>query len=59
MPINSKGREIMANMKRQYGSDKKAKQVFFASKNKGKITGVEGESNKKHIAMAARAANKS
>lgn len=42
MPLTSKGEEILANMRKQYGSDKKAKQVFYASKNAGKITGVEG-----------------
>ena len=42
----------MASMARQYGANK-GKQLFYASKNKGKITGVEG---KKHIAMALRSA---
>lgn len=41
----------MANMKRGYG-EKKGEQVFYASKNKGKLTGVD----KKKVAMAARAA---
>lgn len=54
MPLTSKGRKIMAAMAKEYGADK-GKQVFYASKNKGKITGVEGKSNKKHIAMALRA----
>jgi len=53
MPMNEKGRKIMANMKKEYGD--KAKQVFYASKNKGTITGVEGKDNKKKIAMAMRA----
>ena len=48
----------MANMKKEYG-DKKGESVFYASKNAGKITGVEGKKNKKHIAMAARAATMS
>ena len=51
MPINTKGREIMAAMKKQYG-DKKGESVFYASKNKGTIKGVEG---KKQLAMKARA----
>lgn len=42
MPITSKGREIMSNMKKEYG-DKKGEQVFYASKNKGTISGVEGK----------------
>jgi hypothetical protein len=28
-------------MEKQYGSEKKAKQVFYASKNKGTISGVD------------------
>ena len=41
MPLTSKGEKIMKAMKAQYGSDKKAEEVFYASKNAGKITGVE------------------
>lgn len=40
MPLTEKGREIMAAMKRQYG-EKKGEQVFYASKNAGKISGVD------------------
>jgi hypothetical protein len=40
VPLTSKGQEIMANMKKQYG-EKKGEQVFYASKNAGKITGVD------------------
>jgi hypothetical protein len=40
MPLTKKGHEIMSNMKKQYGS-KKAKEVFYASKNKGVISGVD------------------
>lgn len=40
MPINAKGRKIMRKMKEEYGS--KGEQVFYATLNKGKITGVEG-----------------
>lgn len=54
MPITKKGRKIMGAMKKQYGG-KKGKEVFYASKNKGKITGVEGKKNKKHLVMAMRA----
>jgi len=42
MPINAKGRKILSEMTKQYGS-KKAEDVFYASKNKGKIKGVEGK----------------
>jgi hypothetical protein len=40
MPLTEKGREIMAAMKRQYGEEK-GEEVFYASKNAGKITGVD------------------
>lgn len=36
----------MSSMKKQYGS-KKGKQVFYASRNKGKIKGVDPESSVK------------
>jgi hypothetical protein len=39
-PLTKKGNEIMESMKKEYGS-KKGKQVFYASKNKGKIKGVD------------------
>lgn len=41
MPMTEKGKKIMSAMKKQYGA-KKGKQVFYASKNKGTIKGVEG-----------------
>ena len=47
MPLTSKGSQVMASMKKEYGS-KKGEQVFYASKNAGKISGVEG---KKHRSM--------
>jgi hypothetical protein len=40
MPLTKKGEEIMAAMKKQYGEEK-GEQVFYASKNAGKITGVD------------------
>ena len=40
MPLTAKGREIFASMKHTYKTDKKAKQVFYASANAGKIQGV-------------------
>lgn len=39
MPLTKKGKKVMRSMKKTYGS-KKGKQVFYASANKGKITGV-------------------
>jgi len=43
MPLTAKGREILAAMRKTYGSEKKAKEVFYASINKGKIKGVHVE----------------
>lgn len=40
MPLNKKGSKIMRSMKKEYGS-KKGEQVFYATKNKGKIKGVD------------------
>ena len=45
MPLNQKGRKIMQSMKGTYGKDAKA--VFYASKNKGVIKGVEKKRSKK------------
>ena len=45
MPLNQKGRKIMKSMKGTYGKDAKA--VFYASKNKGVIKGVEKKRSKK------------
>ena len=44
MPLTYKGKVIMDNMIRNYNSPKKAKQVFYASRNSGKIKGVDPES---------------
>ena len=41
MPLTAKGEKIMSAMKAEYG-DKKGEEVFYASKNAGKISGVEG-----------------
>lgn len=40
MPLTEKGTEIMNAMQKQYGTAK-GKSVFYASKNKGTITGVD------------------
>ena len=40
MPLTAKGKKIMKSMKKQYGK-KRGEAVFYASKNKGKIKGVE------------------
>jgi len=41
MPLTEKGKKIMRAMKKKYGK-KEAKRVFYASENKGTITGVHG-----------------
>jgi hypothetical protein len=46
MPLTKKGSKIMGAMKEQYGA-KKGEQVFYASKNKGNITGVDKPRKKK------------
>ena len=40
MPLSSKGEKIKKAMTEQYGS-KKGESVFYASANKGTITGIE------------------
>jgi len=40
MPLTKKGEKIEHAMEKEYGKEK-GKGVFYASKNKGTITGVE------------------
>ena len=40
MPLTQKGKTILASMVEHYGSRKKAKSVFYASANAGKIKNV-------------------
>lgn len=47
MPLTSKGKTIMRAMNDTYKSKEKAEQVFYASKNKGNITGVDKPKKKK------------
>ena len=46
MPLTPKGNKIMAAMKKEYGG-KKGESVFYASRNKGTISGVDPESKPK------------
>jgi len=39
MPLTTKGRKILANMIKEYGKEK-GERVFYASQNKGTITGT-------------------
>lgn len=50
MPLTSKGEEIMGNMKQEYG-EKKGEKVFYASRNAGKIKGVDPQSKKGNPAL--------
>lgn len=43
MPLTAKGRKILKNMRKTYKPEK-AKQVFYAMINEGKIKGAEGTS---------------
>lgn len=40
MPLTTKGKKIMSSMRKTYGEEK-GERIFYASKNKGKITEVE------------------
>jgi hypothetical protein len=40
MPLTKKGSKILKSMKKTYGP-KKAEQVLYASKNAGKISGID------------------
>ncbi len=40
MPLTKKGSKILSNMKKEYGK-KRGEQVFYASRNKGTIKGVD------------------
>jgi len=46
MPLTAKGKKIMKSMTKQYGK-KKAEEVFYASKNKGTIKGVDKKKKSK------------
>jgi hypothetical protein len=45
MPLTAKGEEIMGAMHSTYKDPKVAKRVFYASRNAGKITGVDPASS--------------
>jgi hypothetical protein len=47
MPLTKKGQKVMDAMMKTYGSKKKAQEVFYASKNAGKLKGVEGKKDKR------------
>jgi len=46
MPLTKKGKKIRRAMQKKYGK-KKAEKVFYASRNSGRIKGVEKRSRRK------------
>ena len=50
MPLNRKGKKIKKAMQKTYKDREKAEQVFHASKNAGKIKGVDAAKPKKGFA---------
>lgn len=50
MPLTEKGEKILHNMESEYGTER-GKSVFYASKNAGKISGVDADeiSDDEHI----------
>lgn len=46
MPLTKKGKKIMTAMSKEYGKEK-GKEVFYASRNKGTIKGVEKRKKRK------------
>lgn len=48
MPLTKKGKKIMQAMQKEYGKDRGA-QVFYASENRGTITGVHRSSPRKSL----------
>lgn len=44
--LSDKGKQIMKSMRKTYRNKRKAEEVFWASKNAGKIKGVEEKGKK-------------
>lgn len=53
MPQTSKGKEVMANLVKQYGA-KKAKSVYYSMIVSGKLKGAEGKGGTGKLAKAKR-----
>ncbi|MBU6420542.1 MAG: hypothetical protein KGL98_11050 [Gammaproteobacteria bacterium] len=45
MPLTAKGRKILQQMQKEYGPEK-GKSVFYAARNKGRITDVDRPSHR-------------
>lgn len=41
MPLTGKGEKILRAMKKYYRDEEKAESIFYAMKNKGKLSGTE------------------
>lgn len=52
MPLTAKGQKILAAMEEKYGQSK-GKEVFYASRNKGTISGVDSAKEDATLADAA------
>lgn len=52
MPLTEKGEKIKASMVEKYGPEK-GEQVFYASKNAGKITGVDRADDNQHMGFTS------
>lgn len=46
MPLTEKGKKVLRNLKKEYGS-KKGESVFYALINKKKLKGAEGKKRKR------------
>jgi hypothetical protein len=57
MPLTEKGEKIKGNMEKQYGAEK-GESVFYASKNKGIISGVDSMAKLDEIVSKADALTK-
>lgn len=53
MPLTSKGTEIKSSMEKEYGKEKGEK-VFYASANKGTISGVDSMGGRRRFSAAVR-----
>jgi hypothetical protein len=40
-PLTEKGQKILSSMRETYSTEKKAEEVLYASKNAGRITGID------------------
>ena len=52
MPLTKNGKKIKRDMKEQYGAEK-GEQVFYASQNKGVITGTHVKKKRHSCAMGS------